>query len=55
MDSVNIVWRVKEERDSFEIEESEERRIGKRMEPARKRRISPVWEYFDLISPNKVN
>ncbi|KAK0140929.1 Zinc finger BED domain-containing protein 1 [Merluccius polli] len=24
------------------------------MEPARKRRISPVWEHFDLISPNKV-
>ena len=53
MDSVNIVWRVKEERDSFEIEESEER-IGKSVEPARKRRISPMWEHFDLISPNKV-
>ncbi|XP_034397254.1 zinc finger BED domain-containing protein 1-like [Cyclopterus lumpus] len=24
------------------------------MEPARKRRISPVWEHFDLITPNKV-
>ncbi|KAK9525412.1 hypothetical protein VZT92_016124 [Zoarces viviparus] len=24
------------------------------MEPARKRRISPVWEHFDLIPPNKV-
>ncbi|XP_036066356.1 zinc finger BED domain-containing protein 1-like [Oryzias melastigma] len=24
------------------------------MEPARKRRISPVWEHFDLISPKKV-
>ncbi|KAK1888975.1 Zinc finger BED domain containing protein 4 [Dissostichus eleginoides] len=24
------------------------------MEPAKKRRTSPVWEHFDLISPNKV-
>ncbi|XP_069025354.1 E3 SUMO-protein ligase ZBED1-like [Embiotoca jacksoni] len=24
------------------------------MEPDRKRRISPVWEHFDLITPNKV-
>ncbi|KAK9521488.1 hypothetical protein VZT92_021289 [Zoarces viviparus] len=24
------------------------------MEPAGKRRISPVWEHFDLITPNKV-
>ncbi|KAI4823747.1 hypothetical protein KUCAC02_012317 [Chaenocephalus aceratus] len=24
------------------------------MEPAKKRRTSPEWEHFDLISPNKV-
>ena len=34
--------------------ESEERRIGQRMEPARKRRVSPVWEHFDLIIHNGV-
>lgn len=25
------------------------------MEPTKKRKFSPVWEHFDLISPNKVS
>ena len=35
--------------------ESEERRIGTGIEPAKKRRVSSVWEHFDLVTPTKVH
>lgn len=41
-------WRFRRERT-----ETVER--GERMEPARKKRCSPVWQHFDLISPSKVS